>query len=266
MSPTLRVALCQTDIAWQDVDANLSRLSPKLAALPSACDLVVLPEMFATGFTMEPDALPADTGRRVEAWLRATASELGAAVCGSTPYRLPSDRWVNRFICAWPSGKTEHYDKRHRFAMAGEREAYAPGSASPVIVTVAGWRLLLQVCYDLRFPVFSRNRDIRAGAYDAVVYVANWPAPRRTHWQVLAKARAIENQAYCVAVNRVGQDPNGNRYLGDSAAYGPQGELVVGCAVGEPDVALVSLRADRLEDTRSTLPFLRDADRFVLHD
>ena len=261
-SAQLRVTLCQTDIVWQDIEANFVRLSPKLAALPET-DLVVLPEMFATGFTMQPDTLPDDVGERCVAWLSKQAKQTGACYCASTPYRLPDGQFVNRMVFVEPSGKTRYYDKRHRFAMAGEHEAYAPGSALPVVVRCKGWRLLLQVCYDLRFPCFARNTAGDAG-YDAMIYVANWPEARRVHWQVLARARAIENQAYCLVVNRVGSDENGLNYVGDTCAIDAHGDVLVAASDGEEAMISTQLDYSALQALRRRLPFLADADAFRL--
>ena len=265
------MTLVQADLAWEDPEANFDHFEGLLAARDDAraaeggpvADLVVLPEMFATGFTMRPARLAPDVGQRAEAWLARQAAARGAWMCASTPYRRPGDgAWANRMLLVSPRGRAVYYDKRHRFAMAGEREAYAPGSERPVVAEVRGWRVLLQVCYDLRFPVFSRN--VGGDAYDAAVYVANWPTPRREHWRALLRARAIENQAYVVGVNRVGTDGAGLGYSGDSLAVGPDGALDLDLAGANDRVATARWDASYLRAYRNKLPFGRDGDSFVL--
>lgn len=261
---TLEVALAQAPLAWQAPGDNFAALRRLVGERASGADLVVLPEMFPTGFTMTPGDLPESTGPRAREFLSAEATRTGAYYLGSTPYHLPErGGYVNRMLLVGPDGSVAHYDKRHRFAMAGERDAYLPGDAHPVVVDVHGWRILLQVCYDLRFPVFSRNRASGAGAYDVAVYVANWPSPRRAHWKALLRARAIENQAYVFGVNRVGSDGNGLDYAGDTRAYGPAGDLDLDLGAAT-EVGRVSLTRRRLLDVRQQLPFLADADGFAL--
>ena len=262
-SGDLGVILVQADLHWHDPEANFDHLDALLGRVAASADLVVLPEMFPAGFTMTPGAVGRDVGERACAYLSARARASGATFCGSTPHYLPAvDAYVNRMLLVRPDGEVRHYDKRHRFTMAGEHLAYAPGSPRPVIVEVAGWRLLLQVCYDLRFPVYSRNRP-GSEAYDAAVYVANWPSPRRAHWTALLRARAIENQAYALGVNRVGTDGAGLRYAGDSAVFDPLGDAV--SVLGhEPAAAAAALSRSRLAEVREGLPFLRDADPFEL--
>ena len=262
-SGDLRVVLVQADLAWHDPEANFDRLAAALAGEAVRADLVVLPEMFPTGFTMTPGEVGPDVGERARSYLAESARATGATFCGSTPHYLPdAGAYVNRMLLVRPGGEAQHYDKRHRFTMAGEHLAYAPGSPSPVVVEVAGWRLLLQVCYDLRFPVYSRNRP-GPEAYDAAVYVANWPSPRRAHWTALLRARAIENQAYVLGVNRVGVDGQGLHYAGDSAVFDPHGDVLVDLGAEGAAVA-ATLSRTRLAAVREGLPFLRDADPFEL--
>ena len=261
---TLRVALVQAELHWHDPEANFDALRALYGELARKADLVVLPEAFTTGFTMRPAACGRDVGERAEAFLTAEAAHHGVWFCGSTPYYLPEVAgYVNRLLVVGPSGEVQHYDKRHRFTLAGERDAYAAGSAAPVVAIVAGWRILLQVCYDLRFPVFSRNRSDGAGAYDVALYVANWPSPRRAHWTALLRARAIENQCYAVGVNRVGEDGNGLHYAGDSAAFDALGASLID--LGQRRAAqLVELDGRALAQVRARLPFLSDGDGFAL--
>lgn len=255
--------MAQADLHWQDPEANFRSLGTLIGERDRSADLVVLPEMFPTGFTMDPHAVGTAVGPLAAEYLGSGARRSGAAYCGSTPYyRAAAEAFVNRMVLARPDGTTVRYDKRHRFSMAGEDRAYAPGDTAPVIAEVAGWRLLLQICYDLRFPVFSRNRP-DAGAYDAIVYVANWPAPRREHWTTLLRARAIENQAYVIGLNRVGIDGLGLVYSGDSVVLDPLGEALLELG-GERAAGAAVLSRARLREVRESLPFLRDADAFSL--
>ncbi|MFN3901247.1 MAG: amidohydrolase, partial [Alishewanella aestuarii] len=223
MVPKLRVAMLQTELVWQDTAANLQALSQQLAAAPAA-DLLVLPEMFASGFSMDSAGIAEREPGPALSWLKQQAAHYQSAIAGSLAVRTADGHYVNRLYFVTPDGAVQSYDKRHLFRMAGEHQAYAAGQQR-VIVNWQGWRILLQVCYDLRFPVFSRN----LGDYDAIIYVANWPAPRSRAWWLLLQARAIENQAYVFGCNRVGQDANGLNYRGDSLIVDylgqPQAEL-----------------------------------------
>ena len=256
----LRVAGVQAPLVWQDPEANFAYFERALARIGEA-DLVLLPEMFSTGFTMTPAEVGPEVGETSLAFLLRMARQYEACFGGSCVFHMGEGRYVNRFFIAYPDGKAAHYDKRHRFAMAGEHEAYSPGDEQPVMVEVRGWRVLLQVCYDLRFPVFSRNQTDEP--YDIIAYVANWPAPRRSHWRTLLQARAIENQSYVVGVNRVGQDDNALAYVGDSLIVGPAGEVLADARDAESVIA-GELHAGRVAHLREKLPFLRDADAFRL--
>ncbi len=252
----LNVSLLQCDLVWHDPPANRARIGLQLAEARGA-DLVVLPEMFATGFTMEPAACAEDAGGPTVDWMRAQSKTLGAAVAGSLSVR-EGGAFRNRFYVVTPDDAVAHYDKRHLFRMAGEHQVYEAGAARRV-VEWQGWRLCLQVCYDLRFPVFSRNR----GDYDVLVYVANWPARRREHWRALLLARAIENQCFVIGVNRVGIDGKGVEYTGDSLVIDPWGRLLLDAA-SVPGLHEVMLEGTTLEDCREKFPVQLDADRFDL--
>ena len=204
----LRIALCQCDIAWEQPARNLARLEPMVAA--AEADVVLLPELFATGFTLDPAGVAEGAGGAVVTALRRWAARYGKAVAGSVAV-AENGRFYNRMYFVKPSGEFIGYDKRHLFAPGGEARQYTPGD-SRAVVEYGGVRFLLLVCYDLRFPVWSRCR----GDYDAILCCASWPAPRREVWRTLLRARAIENQCYAAGVNRVGDDPAA-RYAGDSA-------------------------------------------------
>jgi predicted amidohydrolase len=252
----LNVALVQQPLAWQDADANRARFAELLAPLAGRTDLVVLPEMFTTGFSMGAAELAEDMGGPTVEWLRATAARLGAVVTGSLI--VADDGYRNRLLWARPDGTLAAYDKRHLFRMAREHEHYAAGQ-DRVVVELHGWRVLPLVCYDLRFPVWSRNR----GDYDLALYVANWPAARRYAWSTLLRARAIENLCYVVGVNRVGTDGAGIDYAGDSVALDPLGQPLaeLGAAAA---VTQVALSAEALTNHRRRFPAHLDADAFRL--
>jgi len=259
MSP-LRVTLCQTDLAWEDPAANRSRLDDLLADLP-ATDLLVLPEMFTTGFSMAPERIAeAEQGETLH-WLQELAFARDCAVTGSIAVREASGdgitHYFNRMLFVTPHG-VQHYDKRHLFVLSGEGDHYTPGR-DRVVIDWRGWRLCLQVCYDLRFPVWTRNR----GDYDALVFVANWPDKRSAHWRTLLQARAIENQCAVIGVNRIGDDGNGLRYVGDSLLVAADGTLLVDAAA-DPGLFHGVLDGAHQALFRDKLPFHRDADTFNL--
>jgi predicted amidohydrolase len=252
----LNVTLVQQPLAWQDAAANRARFAELLAPLVGRTDLVVLPEMFTTGFSMQAAELAEGMeGPSVE-WLRTMAARLGAVVAGSVI--VADGGYRNRLLWARPDGTLAAYDKRHLFRMAREHEHYTAGEER-VVVDLNGWRVLPLVCYDLRFPVWSRSRD----DYDLALYVANWPAARRHAWSTLLRARAIENLCYVVGVNRVGADGAGIDYAGDSVALDPLGQPLaeLGDAAA---VTRVTLSADALREHRRRFPAHLDADAFRL--
>ena len=261
----LRVSLVQGDTLWHDPGGNRAYYGELIASLKGITDLVVLPETFTSGFSNDAigDAETMD-GPTVD-WLREQALALDAAVTGSVQLRT-AEGVFNRMLFATPDGTLTHYDKRHLFSFAKENERYASGS-DRVTVEWKGWRILLQVCYDLRFPVFSRNRfDVeRPGLpdYDLALYVANWPAARAYPWKTLLRARAIENLSYVVGVNRVGTDGNGHDYSGDSAVIDFLGHAISECT-DQPIVVTTTLQAGALHAHRARFPAMLDGDRFSL--
>lgn len=250
----LRIALCQCNIAWEQPARNLARLEPLVAA--AAADLVVLPEMFATGFTTDPAGVADRTDGAVVTTLRRWASRYGKAVAGSVAV-AENGRFYNRMYFVKPSGESAGYDKRHLFAPGGETRHYTPGR-SRLRIEYGGLRFLLLVCYDLRFPVWSRCR----GDYDAILCCASWPAPRREAWRTLLRARAIENQCYVAGVNRVGEDPS-SRYAGDSALVDFMGRTMAEAGSGE-ELLTETFDSDALAAFREKFPVWRDADDFTL--
>jgi len=261
----LRVSLVQGETRWHDPAGNRAYYGELIAPLHGTTDLVVLPETFTSGFSNEAIGNAETMDGPTVAWMREQASRLDAAVTGSVQLRTEAGVF-NRMLFATPDGNLAHYDKRHLFSFAKENERYAAGH-DRVSVEWRGWRILLQVCYDLRFPVFSRNRfDVeRPGLpdYDLALYVANWPSARSYPWKALLRARAIENLCYVVGVNRVGTDGNGLHYSGDSAAIDFLGHALSEAA-DEEVVSTMLLQAAPLIGHRAKFPALLDGDRFSL--
>lgn len=264
MPESLRVSLVQGDTRWHDAAANRDYYGTLVRPLAGKADLVVLPETFLSGFTNETLGNAETMDGEGMRWLAALAAEVDAVVTGSLVVR-EGERCVNRLVWMPPDGRFSIYDKRHLFRMAGEHTRYAEGSER-LIVELKGWRIRPEVCYDLRFPVWLRNRYDRAAGrfdYDLIVFVANWPSARRHAWRTLLKARAIENLAYCVGVNRVGTDGNELPYSGDSAALDFLGQPLVELGALE-QVVTVSLDPAPLAAHRERFPAWMDADEFEL--
>jgi len=252
----LTVTLVQCQLAWEKPADNRRQFEQLISDADAAADLIVLPEMFTTGFSMNALANAEIPGGETEQWLRDIAATRDCAITGSIAVR-DGDAVFNRLLFATPDG-VSIYDKRHLFRMAGEHKRYSAGSER-VIVEWRGWRIKPEICYDLRFPVFSRNRN----DYDALIYVANWPAARAYHWRTLLLARAIENQACVVGVNRIGSDANGLNYSGDSLAVDARGEILADLG-DRPEVSTVVFEASVLAEYRESFPCHRDADAFSL--
>jgi omega-amidase len=253
----LRITLVQTDLTWHDPVANRRMLNEKLRPFAGVTDLIVLPEMFTTGFTMVPaQAAEIANGPSVD-WLRDKARELNAVITGSIATR-DGDHFYNRLTWMRPDGTSETYDKRHLFRMAREQDHYAGGNKR-LVVEINGWRICPMICYDLRFPVWSRNRN----DYEVLLYVANWPARRRHAWQTLLKARAIENLSYSVGVNRVGADGSGVGHTGDSMALDFLGMPMLPESE-QAYIATATLNRVALDEHRTRFPAHLDADEFEL--
>ena len=252
----MKTAIVQHDIRWNHLEWNLQHISTLLDQQPGA-DLYVLAETFATGFLAEGSAgLAGEQSQQVFSWMQQQARRMDAAITGSVA--TVDDKGVlrNRLFFVRPDGSYDYYDKRHLFGFAGETDEYVAGKRR-VVVEWRGVRILLQVCYDLRFPVFSRNR----GDYDAIIYVANWPARRREVWQTLLKARALENQCFVVGVNRIGSD-NACEYLGDSVIINAYGHTIAACSPDMVGTAIATLDLDELYRFRHKFPVLEDADEY----
>lgn len=258
-SNELTIGLIQADIVWEDHWANLTYMEGKLQELEST-DLIVLPEMFTTGFSMEPGPVAQSMDGPSVAWMRNMAEQRNTDILGSMIIAADSS-YYNRLVWIKPDGRIFTYDKKHLFSFAGEHRKYSPGNRQ-LIVNVNGWKLAPFICYDLRFPVWSRNHGEH---YDVALYIASWPEKRAAHWQTLLRARAIENQVYVVGLNRVGKDGNGIDYSGDSMVIDPLGDVLFHSRHDET-VHRQNLLADRLDTVRESFPFLKDADAFKLVD
>ena len=256
--PDLTVTLVQSELVWEDSAANLAALGGQLSSGAMDTDLIVLPEMFASGFSMNPAPIAQRMDGPAVAWMSAVAAEQNAAVAGSLII-AEGGKYYNRLIWAAPDGGLATYDKRHRFRMAGEHDVYAAGDRL-LTVNWRGWRIRPFICYDLRFPLWTRNLG---NAYDVALFVANWPERRAPHWRQLLVARAIENQCYVVGVNRVGTDGNGVFYSGDSAVIAPEGEVLFESRIDAGCHTHV-LSRHRLDAYRKSFPAWMDADHDLL--
>lgn len=251
----MKVTILQNDIYWSDISANTNHVD-EIMDKAGRADLYVLPEMFSTGFCTHPEGIADKNGITLE-WMRKKAAEKEAAIAGSIAIE-ENGKFYNRFHFVYPDGKVVCYNKKHLFTYGGEDKRFTPGNER-VIAEYKGVRILLQICYDLRFPVFSRNRN----DYDVAIYVASWPTPRVEAWKALLKARAIENQCYVLAVNRVGSDPF-CQYCGGSAVIDPYGKIVSACEDGKECFAVADIDMKKLLAFREKFPVFGDADSFNL--
>lgn len=271
---TLTITTIQSALHWENCEANLQMFDKKIRNISGKTELVILPEMFTTGFSMNPYSFAETMDGRTVTWMKNLAAEKNVIITGSViiAEELPADggrAFYNRLIWTLPNGQLGHYDKRHLFAYAGEHEHYRSGGRR-LVASVNGWRVHLLICYDLRFPVWSRQTTPLLGQtddraeYDLIIYVANWPERRQHAWRTLLQARAIENQSYVVGVNRVGHDGNQVYYAGDSMIVDPVGDVLYS-KLNDEDVFTTTLDREHLNETRRRLPFLADADRFTIH-
>ena len=257
----LIVLLIQNDTVWQKPEANHSILNTLIDQSEKA-DLIVLPEMFSTGFSMESKMLAESMEGPTHSWMKVKAKETGSAICGSVIIEK-SGNYLNRFLWVNPDGFTFSYDKRHLFRMAEEDHSYTPGLIN-ITIDYLGWKIRPQVCYDLRFPVWSRNSIVDGKhEYDILINVANWPAARITAWDTLLKARAIENHAYMIGVNRIGVDGNAIEYCGHSGIYDPKGKNL-SFLNEQNSTASFTLKYDPLANYRRQFPAQLDADPFQI--
>lgn len=255
----LYIALLQSNLYWEDVTANLAMFEEKISQINTDVDLIVLPEMFTTGFSMNAAALAEPMNLTTHKWLQQQAKKMNAVVMGSCIIK-EQNRFYNRLLWAEANGNVDFYDKRHLFRLAGEHQVYSAGNKK-IIKTIKTWKICPLICYDLRFPVWSRNVHLE---YDVLIYIANWPNPRLNAWDTLLQARAIENLAFCVGVNRVGKDEKGNEYYGNSAVYDFKGQTLLKIPQGKEALEIVRLEKAPLEEFRQKFAVYLDADNFSL--
>ncbi|PHM38766.1 amidohydrolase [Xenorhabdus innexi] len=253
----LRVTLVQTDLVWENAAKNREHIEHHIEQITDS-DLIILPEMFTTGFSMKPQAIAETMDGPSIQWMQRQAAAKNCAIVGSMII-TENQHFYNRLLWVNADGSIAHYDKKHLFTFAHEDREYTAGN-TPLIVDFKGWKIAAFICYDLRFPVWSRNLNER---YDAALYIASWPARRSLHWRTLLQARAIENQSYVIGVNRVGQDGNQLDYTGDSMLIEPLGEILLHERECEA-VKTMTLSLAHVRDTRERFPFLKDADPFAL--
>lgn len=254
----LHIALFQIDLAWEDPSANLIKIDQLLQGVSKNTDIVFLPEMFSTGFSMKATELAEPMDGKTMQWMKKRSGEYNIALCGSLILE-ENGYYFNRFVFVEPGGKVHHYDKRHLFMM-GDEEKYFQKGERRLIVNYKGWRICPLICYDIRFPVWSRNRN----EYDLLVYVANWPKNRDEVWNTLLKARALENQSYVAGVNRVGEDGQMIHYSGHSQILNAKGECLATINIGQEGIINAELTYSELERFRTVFPVLKDGDSYQI--
>jgi omega-amidase len=256
---TLTITTIQTNLQWENKAANLQLLKEKINSIGEKTEIIVLPEMFSTGFTMQPQLLAETMDGETVQWMREIAIANKVILTGSIIIK-EEEHYFNRLIWMLPNGESGYYDKRHLFAYAEEDKHYTAGKKR-LIASVKGWKINLQVCYDLRFPVWARQQS--EAEYDVLLYIANWPEKRIRAWKTLLCARAIENQCYVVGVNRVGNDGNNIYHSGDSLVIDPLGEVLYHMPNAE-DIFTITLEKEKLEEVRKKFPFRKDSDQFTI--
>lgn len=255
----LKICLIQSPLYWENPQANMAMFEEKIWEIKDKPDLILLPEMFTTGFSMNAAKMAEPMNLTAFKWMRQQAKQTGAVIAGSVIIK-EGENFFNRLLWMTPEGQFSHYDKRHLFRMAGEDKIYSSG-LSKIIPEIKGWKILPLICYDLRFPVWSRNVN---NSFDLLLYVANWPAPRRHAWNTLLKARAIENLCYVAGLNRIGEDGKGLQYSGDSAIIDFKGEELYSFGEKEQHQTL-TLSHTALKEFRDKFPAYLDADGFSIH-
>jgi len=257
LKENLKITIIQSELHWENAEANRKMFSEKIQLIESETDLIVLPEMFSTGFSMKAKRLSEPNNGETLKWMISEAKKKNCAITGSVIIS-EDDKFFNRMFFVFPDGSYEKYDKKHTFTLARENETYDAGTKR-LIVDYKGWKICPLVCYDLRFPVWARNTE----DYDVLIYVANWPKVRTLAWDTLLRARAIENMTYCIGVNRVGFDGNGHEYIGHSAVYDVLGKQISSSGLDEFTETVV-LEKEHIATNRKHLQFLNDRDHFTL--
>ncbi len=258
MQNQFKIALLQSHLVWENPKANREHFTHKIENMFEEVDLIVLPEMFSTGFTMNAKKVAESMDGDTVSWMQTMAKTNNAAVVGSLVIK-ENDKHYNRLVFVEPSGYISTYNKRHTFTLVGEDKVYTAGTEK-LIVNYKGWKIHALICYDLRFPVWARNND----DYDVLLYVANWPKPRISAWDTLLKARAIENMSYCIGLNRVGIDGVNSEYSGHSACYNVLGEKMTSFEPDKEQTEIVTLEKRHIEAYRNKLKFLNDRDSFII--
>lgn len=257
----LKITIVQSNLNWENIDANLKMFSQKISSIGEATDLIVLPEMFSTGFTMNNKVVAEKMNGKAVTWMKERAKEKNCVLTGSVVIE-ENGKFFNRLVWMRPDGTFETYDKRHLFRYANEQDHYNAGTKK-LIVELKGWKICPMVCYDLRFPVWSRNKNVDGNSeYDILLFVANWPERRNHPWKTLLMARAMENQAYVIGVNRIGADGNNVIHSGDSAAINFKGEVISKTKAHEESVETVLISKNELDEWRKIFPAWMDADQF----
>ncbi len=256
----LKIALVQSDLVWENPEQNRKNFSEKFKSISEQVDIVILPEMFTTGFTMNASEVTETMEGKTVEWMKDEASKHNTTIVGSVII-LEDKAYYNRLLFVESTGKITIYNKRHTFTLVGEDKVFTAGNEK-VIIEYKGWKICPLVCYDLRFPVWARNTE----NYDVVIYVANWPKPRVSAWDALLKARAIENMSYCIGVNRVGVDGVNSEYSGHSAVYDVLGNCITSMKPNKEQVEIVTLEKRHISAYRNKLKFLNDRDSFNLTD
>lgn len=253
----MKISIIQSSLFWENPTANRNYFDKKINSITEKVDLIVLPEMFTTGFTMNPSVVAETMKGETVLWLQSLAKAKNSAITGSIVI-TENNNYYNRLLFVFPSGEIQFYDKRHLFTLAGESKVYTKGNQK-LIVEYLGWRICLLICYDLRFPVLARNVE----DYDVLLYVANWPKPRINAWDILIQARSVENLCYTIGVNRTGFDNNNNEYVGHSQVVDFLGNYILEPMESE-SVFNIVLNKEKLVETRNKLGFLNDRDIFEL--
>jgi len=258
MKDELKIGFIQTNVVWENIDKNLKNFSEKLKQFSGAIDLIILPEMFTTGFTMNSEAMAEEMNGKTMQWMKKMAIEKKSVIVGSLIIK-EGNKFYNRLIWMPPDSPHEYYDKRHLFRMRNEHHSYSGGTRK-LIVNCNCWNIMPLICYDLRFPVWSRNQQ----DYDLLIYIANWPESRKEVWEILLPARAIENQVFLIGVNRIGRDAKDLSYSGDSMVINPIGQIISKTKAYEESVETITLSLKELKDFRKKFPVAMDADDFTI--
>lgn len=254
----LKITLIQSELAWEDIESNLAAFDVRIDAIEDDTHLIVLPEMFSTGFSMNAADLAQDMQGSAVQWIQEKSRQTNTDITGSIIVNI-EENYFNRLIWAKPEGSIYTYDKRHLFRMAGEEKVYSAGDKN-ITIELHGWKIRPFICYDLRFPVWTRNVE---NQYDAAIFIANWPEKRSAHWKLLLQARAVENQCYVIGVNRVGKDGNDHRYSGDSSVIDPWGQILFQKS-NQECTHTAELSNHVLEESRASFPVWMDADHDLI--